>query len=690
MLTAKSSSNYVESLQGDSIATEPMKMVRKLINQSSRWLGIIGVLALFLSVNYEVFSRYLFNEPTTWGMEYLGYLVVAITFIGAASALLRGSHVRVTLLTDLLVGSKGGYLEWATRCIGMAAMLLLSWKTAEFVREEYFAGTTSWGMLSTPMWIPMSAVAIGYFGLWVAFVVQMRGLAKTVAPLQDWVGRIVIVAAGAYLYCSSFEVGGVAISSMQAVWLIGGATLLVSLLWGGVRSSLWLCGVALIPILAYLLTQDASVGWKGIALTVVLIYFLATGLEIAFGLTSLALLGLILWMPRVDFTPLAARAWESVHYFEFAAVPMFVFMGSLLVRTDAAQLAFTALRALFGRIPGGLAFSTIGASGIFAAVSGSSIASAATLGRVAGPELVQQGYAPSLSYGLIAAGGTLGILIPPSIALIIYGSLSGVPVTQLFIAGIIPGIVVMLLYALVIVVWMMMNPRSIPSGQAYTLREKVNASRGIMPFLALVIAVLGSLYMGIATPTEAGGVGALAAVLIGMFRRQMSISKVMEALQDTAITTSFLLLIAAGAAHMSFVLDLFTMAEQLVGWVSSLGLSPGWLLVAIVLLYLVLGMFIEPMSMILLTLPVVLPMIAAAGWDPLWFAIPLVVLVEIGLITPPVGMLLFVLQGVTEGKVGINSIAKGTLPFVGALLAAIALFFWFPGLVTWLPAAMSG
>lgn len=652
----------------------------------SRILGMLATAVLLLAVNYEVFSRSVMNQPTSWVTEYSAYLVVAITFLAAAFAQSRGAHVRVNVLTDLLNGSASIKLASAVSWVGLALMMILTWKTTEFVYNEQVADTRNWSILSTPMWVPMSVVAVGYFGLMAALLEDVRRyVSKEISVTKDWAGRIIIVALFVTLCLDAFSVPGVKISTMQGATLVAGATLLTSVLWGGASTAIRYFVYSLVPVGVYFVVQDASLVWQGLALILVLIYFLGTGFQVTYALTGIGFLGLILWMPKPVLAPLAVRAWESIHFFEFAAIPTFVFMGCVLARTDAAQRLFTALLTLFGRTRGSLAFSTIGASGIFAAVSGSSVASAATLGRVAGPQLTSHGYTPSLAYGLIAAGGTLGILIPPSVAMIVYGSLAGVPVTKLFLAGMVPGVLVMIMFALAILVWMAVSPKSIPSGQPYTVKEKVASATGVLPFIALIVCVLGSLYTGIATPTEAGAVGSVGALIVATWRRQLSLSILMRALEETALTTSFLLMIAVGASQMSYVLDAQGMATSLVDYLGHLNLSHGMLMVGIVIAYLLLGMFIEPISMMLLTLPVVLPLVAAVGWDPLWFGVVLVILVEIGLITPPVGMLLFVLQGVAEGKVDFKQISVGAAPFVAVLLSAIAILYWFPELVTWLP-----
>jgi tripartite ATP-independent transporter DctM subunit len=364
---------------------------------------------------------------------------------------------------------------------------------------------------------------------------------------------------------------------------------------------------------------------------------------------------------------------------------MFVLMGAILVRSNASTEMFTAARMGMGRLRGNLAHASILASGIFAAVSGSSLATAATMGRVAGPEMMREGYRPELAFGVLAAGGTLGILIPPSIAMIVYGPMAGVPVTDLFMAGIIPGLLMIAAFSLVVLVWSTFDRSAAPGGQPVALREKLAALKGVVPFFVLMALVLGSLYAGIATPTEAGAVGVLGALLISFARRTLSLPEFIAALEEAVTATSFLLIIAVGAAIMSFPIDFLSMPQALVTFVQSLDLSDIGLFIAIVVLYLILGMFVEPISMVLMTLPIILPVIEAAGWDLLWFGVVLVMLVEIGLITPPVGMILYVLSGVSEGRTTLGQISIGTLPFVGAFLAMVLLFFALPDLVTFLP-----
>ncbi len=356
-----------------------------------------------------------------------------------------------------------------------------------------------------------------------------------------------------------------------------------------------------------------------------------------------------------------------------------------MLRSGVSDDLFDAFAKWFGRVPGGFAHAGIGACSIFSAVSGSSLATASTIGMVACPEMERRNYAPKLNYGAIAAGGTLGILIPPSIAMIIYGSVVGVPVTRMFMAGVLPGLVMTAGFMGLVLVWSLLRPEAAPRSEiSVSWAEKFRAVRSISPMLLLIVGVLGALYAGIATPTEAAAVGALGAFLLCAVRGRLDAHGIAEALRETAKVTSFLLFIVIGASVLSYVFDFVRLATELVRAVEAAGLLPWTTLILVALVYIVLGMFMDPISMMVMTLPVVYPLIVAQGFDPIWFGIVLVILIEIGLMTPPVGMNLYVLQGVNP-KARPSDIMLGALPFIGVMLAVLVLLAAFPQIATWLP-----
>jgi tripartite ATP-independent transporter DctM subunit len=394
--------------------------------------------------------------------------------------------------------------------------------------------------------------------------------------------------------------------------------------------------------------------------------------------------GLYFLLPKPQLAVLAERAWTSVNTFTLTAVPMFVMMSALLLRSGVTTRMFDSLVKWFGRTPGGLAHASVGASAIFAAVSGSSIATAATLGTVACPEMTRRGYSARLTYGVTAAGATLGIMIPPSIAMIIYGSTVGAPIDLLFIAGIVPGLLLAAAFMAAALVWSLAIPNAAPKGERYPMSEKLASLANLLPFSAVIVAVLGSLYAGIATPTEAGAMGVAMAVLLCVVFRAFSWKMLYEVAVETVTVTSFILLIVTCAAVLSWVFDYLRLPRALVESVRDAELAP-WMVIALVaVIYVILGMFVESISMMLMTLPVTFPLVIALGFDPLWFGIFLVIMVELGLITPPVGMVLFVLKG-SSGSIPLKEISIGALPFVGVILAFVAVMYAYPELITWLP-----
>jgi tripartite ATP-independent transporter DctM subunit len=446
---------------------------------------------------------------------------------------------------------------------------------------------------------------------------------------------------------------------------------------------------ALIGVLGVLfhIAADWSMLGHGLVLVGTLLVLLLLGVRVAIAMGFVGLLGLMFLLAQPQLPILADRSWTSVNSFTLTAVPAFVLMGAFLVQSGITTQLFDTLVTWFGRTPGGLAHATVGASALFAAVSGSSLATAATLGSVTAPEMVRRHYSPRLTYGVVATGATLGILIPPSIAMIIYGSVVGAPITVLFIAGIVPGLMLAGLFMLVVLGWAIVNPDAVPQGQAYPLRRKIASLVDILPIVALIVAVLGSLYAGIATPTEVGAIGAAAAFLLCLVRRRLDLRSLYRLGLESVQVTSFILLIVVGAAIFSWVFDFLRLPRAMVDAITGAELAPWLVMCLIVALYLALGTIIESISMMLMTLSVTFPIVVAMGFDPIWFGVVLVLLIEIGLVTPPVGIVLFVLRGMS-GDVPLRDIVLGVLPFLAVMLAFIGLLYVIPEIATWLPGRM--
>lgn len=670
----------VSEIKTEGAAVPPA--VFRFVTASSRFLGSAAILAMFFGVMYEVISRSFFGHGTIWVTEISTYLVLVITFVTAAFAVSQGAHVRVDLVVEMFAKDTRNLITAATRSLSLFLSLIVLWKMTGYCAENYVDGSRSWSLLNTPLWLPQTSAVLGLIGL--------SALLGDMGPSRAglW-GYIPLIAAIAFALLGGAGVISLNLTQAQSVSILALLAALTTGMVAGIAPLAGALAIAAVAALLFFVAGDLTLAAKSAVLIVGLLFLLLTGLPVAFCLLAVGIYAMLFWLPPITLNYVGERAWESINTFELAAIPMFILMGAILVRTNASAEMFAAARLALGRLKGGQAYASIMASGIFAAVSGSSLATAATMGRVAGPEMIKAGYRPSLAYGVLAAGGTLGILIPPSVAMIIYGPLAGVPVTKLFIAGIIPGILMMVAFAIVVAVWVWLDKTAAPVEQQYTLSEKIRAMRGILPFVLLVSMVLGALYTGITTPTEAGAMGVFGAVLISLGRRTFTFQEFMRSLEEAAMTTSFLLLIAVGASVMGFAIDYLALPQELVKFVQALDLSDLGLFIAIVVLYLILGTFVESISMVLMTLPVILPVLAAAGWDPLWFGVILVMLVEIGLITPPVGMILYVIAGVAEDRTAFAATTKGSLPFVAVFLFMVFVFFFVPEFVTFLPTLMN-
>jgi len=657
--------------------------------QASEVVSALALLAIMASICWEIFSRYVRNEPTTWVTEISTYLLVAVAFLGLAAAQRAGAHIHVELAVDMLPEARRRQLQVVTNWIGFFFVLFCCWKAAAFIYGEWRNGTRDWGLLSTPQWMPELPIFVGFVLFAIALIAENLRLHPPSHRLAE--GFVFVAFITLPVVLAMLGPYPVALAGGRLDW----GTLLVCAVFLAIVTVLsgWRTALAVLALLGGLafvfwLTRGASALVVGSVLGAAVLLFMLLGVRIALALGLIGLFGLYLLLPKPQLLTVAERAWSSVNSFTLTAVPMFVLMSTLLMHSGVTSRMFDSLVKWFGRAPGGLAHASVGASALFAAVSGSSIATAATLGRVACPDMIARGYSPRLTYGVTAAGATLGIMIPPSIAMIIYGSTVGAPVNVLFIAGIVPGLTLAALFMTAALVWSMAVPNAAPRGQAYPLPEKLRSLVNVLPFLAVIAAVLGSLYSGIATPTEAGALGAAMAALLCVAFGRFSWRMLYEAAVETASVTAFIMLIVVGAAILSYVFDYLKVPRTLVETIKDAEVAPWVVILFISFVYLTLGMFVESISMILMTLPVTFPVVLALGLDPIWFGIYLVTMVELGLITPPVGMVLFVLRGVS-GNVPLKEIATGALPFVGIILLFVAIMFAFPEIIAWLPSKVA-
>ncbi|MBE0548190.1 MAG: TRAP transporter large permease subunit [Rubrivivax sp.] len=418
-----------------------------------------------------------------------------------------------------------------------------------------------------------------------------------------------------------------------------------------------------------------------------LFLILGSGVWIGLTLSGVAWIGMQLFSSRPAGDAMAVTIWGSASSWTLTALPLFVWMGEILFRTRLSQDMFRGLAPWMQRLPGRLLHVNVVGCAIFAAVSGSSAATCATIGRMSLPELAKRGYPDGLAIGSLAGAGTLGLLIPPSIIMIVYGVSAEVSIAQLFIAGVFPGLLLALLFSGWIALWALRNPRLVPPADpAMSLGAKLRESRHLIPVLLLIAAVLGSIYAGVATATEAAAIGVLGALVISALQGTLTWQTFTQSLLGGTRLYCMIALILAGAAFLTLSMGYIGLPRHLAEWIGGLGLSQAQLLLALMLFYILLGCFLDGISIVVLTMGVILPTIQKAGIDPLWFGIFVVLVVEMAQITPPVGFNLFVLQGMTRREIG--WIARVTLPFFFLMAAAVALIYVFPQIVTFLPAQM--
>ncbi|MBT9369923.1 TRAP transporter large permease [Rhizobium sp. CSW-27] len=421
-----------------------------------------------------------------------------------------------------------------------------------------------------------------------------------------------------------------------------------------------------------------------IALAVLL--FLRTPIAVATGLVGVAGLAVLQgWTAALSQVGIIAT--ETVLTYEFAVIPLFIVMGAFIARSGIAEELFNACYALVGHYRGGLALSTIIACGGFGAVSGSSLATAATMSGIAYPQMKRYGYADTLSTGSIASGGTLGILIPPSIALVFYGIMTETDIGELFMAGVVPGLVGILLYCAAILYVVYRDPSAGPAGAGLSFSQRLRALAGIWSTVALFGVVMGGIYAGLFSPTESAGIGAAGALFIALLRGKASFEMVAASLRDAMNTTVSLMMILIGSFIFANLVNAARLPQALVGWVEGLGVAPIVVILLIVAIYVILGCVLESISMMLLTVPVFYPLVASLGYDLIWFGIVVVVVVEISLITPPVGLNVFVLKSVLP-EVRLTTIFRGVMPFVMADFIRAGLIIGLPSLSLMLPALM--
>ena len=419
----------------------------------------------------------------------------------------------------------------------------------------------------------------------------------------------------------------------------------------------------------------------------VLLFFLGSGIWVAISMVGVSSIGMILFTSRPVGDAMATTIWGASSSWTLTALPLFVWMGEILFRTKLSENLFKGLSPWMQKLPGGLIHVNVVGCALFAAISGSSAATVATVGKMSIPELRKRNYPEKILLGSLAGSGTLGLLIPPSIILIIYGVAVQESIAKLFIAGIIPGIMIALIFMSYVIIWSLINKKEMPKIlEEYSFLEKIKRSKQLLPVILLISAVIGSIYTGVATATEAASLGVVGALILSYFQKSLTLETFKSSLLGATKTSCMIAFILAGSTFLSLAMGFTGLPRNLAIWIQGMELSPYVLILVLMIFYIILGMFLDGISAVVLTMAIIEPMIRQAGFDMIWFGIFLVIVVEMAQITPPVGFNLFVLQGMANKDMGY--IARSAFPLFLLMVLAVILVVIFPEIALWMPEQM--
>ncbi len=419
----------------------------------------------------------------------------------------------------------------------------------------------------------------------------------------------------------------------------------------------------------------------------ILLIFLGTGVWVAISMVGVSAIGMLLFTSRPVGDAMATTIWGTSSSWTLTALPLFVWMGEILFRTKLSENLFKGLAPWMSRLPGGLVHVNVVGCALFAAISGSSAATVATVGKMSIPELRKRNYPEKLLLGSLAGSGTLGLLIPPSIILIIYGVTVQESIAKLFIAGIIPGIMIAIFFMFYVIGWSILNKKIMPkTDENFSFSQKIKDSGQLIPVIVLISAVIGSIYLGIATATEAASLGVVGALILSFFQKSLNKETFKLSLLGATKTSCMIAFILAGSSFLSLAMGFTGLPRNLAIWIQDMNLSPYILILVLTIFYIILGMFLDGISAVVLTMAIIEPMIRQAGFDMIWFGVFLVIVVEMAQITPPVGFNLFVLQGMAGKDMGF--IAKSAFPLFLLMILAVVVIIIFPDIALWLPEKM--
>ncbi|MDE0522350.1 MAG: TRAP transporter large permease subunit [Boseongicola sp.] len=637
---------------GDAFAVIARSM-HGLLDPVCRYLcyaAAIVTLLMAVGMVVDLVSRLVFRNPLNGMIEMQTFMLVIMAFFSVAYTMLKNQHVAVDLITSALPDHVNSFLQgvfciWGAFIFGAMGWLSTSRAIEAFEREE-IADITQ-----LPFWVLYAAVALGTF---------LLALVLFAALFSHLSGLYRHHEGGASFWITCIAVAAIAVVGMFSA-------VLLKAMFGELGS--------------------AAVGGVYTALMLII---LLLGFPVGFSMAFVGLTGLMYLIGSdVAFNVTKTNTYDAVANYFFVVIPFFLLMGFLVLHAGIGAKLFNAGIKVFGRLPGGLAVGTVAGCGGFAAICGESVASAATMGAVSIPEMKKYDYDDSLATGSVAAGGTLGILIPPSIGFVVYGIITEQSIGKMFMAGIIPGLILVTGFALAVYVQCLANPKLGPKSERFTLREIIWSIVQIWPVMLLFAAVIGGIYSGILTPSEAGGIGASGALLIALFAPGFNRHKLFDALLEATTTSAMIFTILIGVGLLGYFVTLTDIPVSFANFLKGLDVSRYVIYVLILLLYLVLGMVMNIIPMMMLTLPVLFPTVVGLGFDPIWFGVIMVIMMEMGQITPPIGINVFVIHGVAKKyDVSMATIYRGIIPFVIVEILVIILLTIFPEIALWLPNSM--
>ena len=605
-------------------------------------IGVFFLTVMMMVTVVDVLSRWLFNLPITGSIEITGYLLLLTIFLGIPYAAARKQHIAIDLVTAKLSGRAGLALESISLLVGIAIFAVLVWQSIEYA-------------------------------------ILMHTMHRVTAVLRLPVSPFVLVVTfSSLIFCFVLGVNllkninlGVKNRNQSIVWLLVGAVIIFAMVsittWVGELP--WYLSPLMTGIIGMLLLFIAFLSGLPIVSCLILVGFL--GMSYLRGAPAgLSIMG--------------SSPFSTASHYTFSVIPLFVLMGEFCfysgIGTDLYQMAYR----WFGHFPGGLSMGTVVGCGGFAAVCGDSMATAVTMGTVALPEMKRFNYDPKIAIGCVAAGGTLGVLIPPSLAFILYALLADQSIATLFMAGIVPGILLVLLFMLTIYVMARWNPALAPPGPAATWRERFNALKGVWATLALFALVIGGMYAGVFTPTEGGGIGAFGALFIGLLRRRLTWKGILASLLEAGKISAVCISILIGAGIFGYFLAASKLPIQLAGHVAQMQVPALVILIIILIIYLFLGCLMPAIPMLVLTVPIFFPVVTTLGYDPIWFGVVMVLMFEMAVITPPMGINVLALRAVVQ-DVSLGTMFRGTMPFLLAMIICVAILIAFPDFALILP-----